>query len=35
MYDVPTPVNAQLTQMVREIEEGRRSIGPENFQEIS
>ena len=35
MYDVPTPVNAQLTQMVREIEEGRRTIGPENFQEIT
>jgi 2-dehydropantoate 2-reductase len=35
MYDVPTPVNARLTQMVREIEEGRRTIGPENFQEIT
>jgi len=33
-HDVPTPVNDQLVRMVREIEEGKRTIKPENLQEI-
>ncbi|MEA3460968.1 MAG: 2-dehydropantoate 2-reductase [Bacteroidota bacterium] len=33
--NVNTPVNVQLTHMVREIEQGRRQIIPENFKEIS
>lgn len=33
--DVPTPVNEQLTRMVGEIEQGTRTITPENFAEIS
>ena len=32
---VATPVNEQLTHMVREIEQGKRQIDPENFREIS
>lgn len=31
-YGVPAPVNEQLTRMVKEIEEGRRNITPENFK---
>ena len=31
---VATPVNTQLTSMVREIEKGTRKIAPENFDEI-
>jgi 2-dehydropantoate 2-reductase len=31
---VETSVNAQLTSMVQEIEEGIRKINPENFKEI-
>jgi 2-dehydropantoate 2-reductase len=31
---VATPVNEQLTLMVREIEQGTRKITPENFREI-
>lgn len=34
MHDVPTPVNFQLTQMVREIEEGKRTIDPKNLLKI-
>jgi 2-dehydropantoate 2-reductase len=33
-YNIPTPVNEQLTQMVHEIEEGQRQIGTHNFQDI-
>jgi 2-dehydropantoate 2-reductase len=33
-FGVPTPVHAQLTQMVHEIEEGKRQISPANFQEL-
>jgi 2-dehydropantoate 2-reductase len=33
-FGVPTPVNDQLTLMVREIEDGKRPISPENFREI-
>jgi 2-dehydropantoate 2-reductase len=32
---VPTPVNEKLTGIVREIEEGKRPISPENFREVS
>jgi 2-dehydropantoate 2-reductase len=32
---VSTPVNAQLTRMIKEIEQGTRKITPENFNEIS
>jgi 2-dehydropantoate 2-reductase len=32
---VATPVNKQLTTLVREIEEGKREITPKNFSEIS
>jgi len=32
---VPTPVNEQLTTMVREIEEGTREIDPSNLKEVS
>jgi len=31
---VSTPVNEQLTQMIKEIEEGKRKISPENFHEF-
>jgi 2-dehydropantoate 2-reductase len=31
---VPTPVNAALTEMVREIEAGKRTIDPENLQSL-
>ena len=31
---VPTPVNEQLTRMVREIEQGTRKIAPANLREI-
>lgn len=31
---ISTPVNEQLTLMVREIEEGKRKITPDNFKEI-
>jgi len=34
-YAVPTPVNNQLTRMVKEIEEGKRQISPENFKVLS
>ena len=34
-YKVPTPVNDQLTRMVREIENGKREMGPENFNKIT
>jgi 2-dehydropantoate 2-reductase len=33
-FKIPTPVNEQLTQMVHEIEEGKRQIGPENLRDI-
>ncbi len=33
-HGVKTPVNDQLTQMVREIEKGLRKISPDNFNEI-
>jgi len=33
-HDVPTPVNDQLVRMVKEIEEGKRTIGPKNLMEI-
>jgi len=33
-FGVPTPVHAQLTQLVHEIEEGKRQISPANFQEL-
>ena len=33
-HSIPTPVNEQLTRMIHEIEEGRRQIGPSNFQEV-
>ena len=33
-FDVSTPVNDRLTEMVREIEDGKRSISPDNFGEI-
>lgn len=32
---VPTPVNQQLTRMVREIEQGTRKITAQNFREIT
>ena len=32
---VTTPVNDQLTRIVREIEKGERSICPDNFREIN
>lgn len=32
--NIPTPVNEQLTQMVHEIEEGKRKIGPENLRDV-
>jgi ketopantoate reductase len=32
--DVPTPVNAALAAMVREIESGEREIRPENLDEL-
>lgn len=32
---VSTPVNQQLTRMVKEIEEGTRKITPQNFREIT
>jgi hypothetical protein len=32
---VSTPVNAALTEMVHEIEAGRRPIAPENLAELS
>jgi 2-dehydropantoate 2-reductase len=32
---VSTPVNAQLTRMIKEIENGTRKINPRNFDEIS
>jgi len=32
--NVPTPVNIQLTRMVKEIEQGNRPITPENFNEL-
>jgi 2-dehydropantoate 2-reductase len=32
--EVPTPVNIQLTRMVKEIEQGSRQITPENFNEL-
>ena len=31
--DVPCPVNARLTAMIREIEQGKRRIGTENLQD--
>ena len=31
---VPTPVNEQLTRMVRELEQGTRKIAPANLREI-
>jgi len=31
---VPTPVNAALAEMVREIEAGSRPISPENLREL-
>jgi 2-dehydropantoate 2-reductase len=31
---IDTPVNEKLTCMVREIEQGKRKIDPENFDEI-
>ncbi|MEN8203224.1 MAG: 2-dehydropantoate 2-reductase [Bacteroidota bacterium] len=34
-FNVPTPVNNQLTRMVKEIEEGKRQISPENFNELN
>ncbi len=34
-FNADTPVNGRLTEMVREIEEGRRTITPDNFREIS
>ena len=33
-FAVPTPVNEQLTLMIREIEAGKRKITPDNFREI-
>ncbi len=33
-FKVPTPVNDQLTSMVKEIEEEERAISPGNFREI-
>lgn len=33
-HGIPTPVNNQLTRMVREIEAGKRPIRPENFKEL-
>lgn len=34
LHDVPTPVNNQLVRMVKEIEEGKRTIDPKNLLEI-
>jgi len=34
-YGIQTPVNEQLTKMVKEIEEGNRKITPENFKELT
>ncbi len=34
-FRVETPVNDQLTEMVREIEAGKRQISPDNFREIN
>jgi 2-dehydropantoate 2-reductase len=33
-FGVPTPVHTQITQMVHEIEEGKRQITPANFREL-
>jgi len=33
-YGIQTPVNEQLTKMVKKIEEGRRKITPDNFKEL-
>ncbi len=34
-YNVKVPVNSALTLMVKEIEEGKRGIHPENFNELT
>lgn len=34
-YNIQTPVNEQLTEMVKEIEEGKRKITPENFKTLT
>jgi hypothetical protein len=31
---VPTPVNAALAEMVREVEEGKRRVDPDNLAEF-
>jgi 2-dehydropantoate 2-reductase len=33
-FGVPTPAHSQLTQMVHEIEDGKRQITPDNFKEL-
>ncbi|MCM1364241.1 MAG: ketopantoate reductase family protein [Faecalibacterium sp.] len=33
-FSVPTPVNHKLTEMIHEIEEGKRKITPENLEEF-
>ncbi len=33
-FNIPTPVNEQLTRMVHEIEEGQREIGLSNFHDV-
>ena len=33
-FNIPTPVNEQLTRMVHEIEEGKRKIEPENLRDV-
>jgi 2-dehydropantoate 2-reductase len=32
--NIPTPYNERITQMVKEIESGKRAISPENLQEL-